>query len=131
MATTLYITQAELEALALPPGAQGSLDAPTLAAQIARGCTEMDVYFRARYTLPLLVWGDDVKGWAADIVALHCLRRIGTNPESDDYKIFKDASDAAHASLSLVSKRLLHPNITDSAKLARVPRGHSKPLRGW
>lgn len=128
---TSYITQAELEALALPPGAQGSLDAGTLATIIERASAEADTHLRSRYTLPLLSWESDLKGWVADIAGLFCLRRIGTNPESDDYKIFKDAHDAAVANLILVSKRLMHPDIVDSAKRVRVPRAASKPLRGW
>lgn len=126
-----YITQDELEALALPQGAQGGLDASAIGTIIARASKEADGYLRARYTLPLTAWDDDLKGWVADIAAFLCLKRIGTNPESADYEVFKAASDEAHAKLKLVSQRLMHPNIQDSAKLTRVPRMASKALRGW
>lgn len=126
-----YITQAELEALALPPGAQGGLLPSVVVQQIERASVEADVYLRARYTLPLTAWGDDLRGWVADIAAFFCLKRIGANPEADDYKVFKASHDEAHAKLKLVAQRLLHPDIQDSAKLTRVPRMASKPLRGW
>lgn len=126
-----YITQDELEDLALPPGAQGGLDSAIVLKQIDRAGKEADVYLKARYKLPLLAWGDDLRGWVADIAAFFCLKRIGFNPEAADHKVFKDAHDEALAKLLLVSKRLLHPDITDSAKLTRAPRMESKPLRGW
>lgn len=126
-----YITQAELEDLALPPGAQGGLDAGAIEAIIARASKEADGHLRARYALPLTAWDDDLKGWVADIAAFLCIKKIGANPESADYEVFKTASDEAHGKLKLVAQRLLHPNIQDSAKLVRVPRMASKPLRGW
>lgn len=126
-----YITLAELEDLALPPGAQAALGASVIEAILERASREADVYLRARYTLPLVAWGDDLKGWVADIAAFLCIKRIGANPEADDYKVFKASHDEAHAKLKLVAQRLLHPDIQDSAKLTRVPRMASKPLRGW
>jgi phage gp36-like protein len=126
-----YITQTELEDLALPPGAQAALDVPTIEAIIARASKEADAYLRARYTLPLLAWDGDLKGWVADIAAFLCIKRIGANPEADDYKVFKASHDEAHAKLKLVAQRLAHPNIQDSAKLTRVPRMASLPLRRW
>lgn len=126
-----YITQDELESLALPQGAQGGLDASAIGTIIARASKEADGYLRVRYTLPLLAWDDDLKGWVADIAAFLCLKRIGANVEADDYKVFKTERDLAIANLKLVAQRLLHPNIQDSAKLTRVPRMASKALRGW
>ncbi len=126
-----YLTLAELEDLALPPGAQGALGAAVLGQLIERGSREADVYLRARYTLPLLSWGDDLRGWVADLVAFHAVRRIGVNPEADDYRVFKEASEHAHRQLRAVSQRLIHPEVQDSAKLSRAPRMASLPLRRW
>jgi phage gp36-like protein len=126
-----YITQDELEELALPAGAQGGLSDAIVLKQITRASEEADVYLASRYKLPLLAWGNDLKGWVADIAAFFCLKRIGFNPEAADHKVYKDAHDEALAKLLLVSKRLLHPNITDSAKLTRAPRMESQKLRGW
>lgn len=126
-----YITQAELEDLALPPGALGALGSPAIEAIIARASKEADGCLRARYTLPLVTWDDDLKGWVSDLAAFLVLKKVGTNPESDDYKVFKTASDEAYKKLERVAQRLLHPNIQDSAKLVRVPRMASKSLRGW
>lgn len=126
-----YITRANLEALALPPGAVGSLLDADVEAIIVRASAEADARLRARYTLPLLTWGDDLSGWVADIAGLLVLRKIGTNPESADYERFKDAHDLALSSLDKVAKRVLHPAITDSAKLTRVPRASSQTRRGF
>lgn len=126
-----YITLAELEDLALPPGAQAALDAGVIEAIIARASKDADVFLRARYTLPLLTWDEELKGWVADIAAFYCLKKIGTNPETDDYKVFKAERDLALGNLKLVAQRLLHPSIQDSAKLTRVPRMASLPMRKW
>lgn len=125
-----YITRADLESLALPPGALGLISDPDLDLIISRASGDADAYLRSRYTLPLVSWGDDLRGWVADLAGLYVLRKIGTNPESADYERFKDAHDLAVKRLEQVAKRVLHPAISDSAKLTRVPRASSVARRG-
>jgi len=44
---------------------------------------EMNGYFRSQFTLPLLVWGDDVRGCAAVMAAWEVLRVRGLKPGED------------------------------------------------
>jgi phage gp36-like protein len=127
-----YATPADLAQLGLAAGALAgvSLDAQTAALQSASD--EADGYLSARYTLPLLVWGGDLKLRVCELAAWTVLKTRGFDPASGDAAL-RDASTDARKWLADVSARRVNPRVTDSSptQTPAAPQVVSNPRRGW
>jgi phage gp36-like protein len=94
---------------------------------------EADGYLSRRYTLPLIAWGDDLRGQCARMAVRYALDQCGWQPDGPD-DVVERAFDRAVKWLSAVGAGTVSPaGIIDStpAKRGSVPRMFSRPRRGW
>ena len=126
-----YATVQQLRDLGVPGAGLDEFTDPQLQAFLDTASSLMDTSLRARYVLPLLSWDVDLVQWCVDIAVWLIMKKRGYTPEAGRNDTFRTGYTDAMAALDQVAKRLRHPAITDSAKRARVPRGYSRPLRGF
>jgi hypothetical protein len=99
---------------------------------------------RARYTLGLLAWGEDVRGYTAQVAVYLVLQRIGWQPRagSDDRfeRNYNEAlGDPAHPGSGWfpgVGRKAINPNVTPAVApqqdaVHKLPQVYSDQPRGW
>lgn len=73
---------------------------------------EADASFRARYNLPLVAWGQDVRAMLARIAAYELLVVRGFNPELGADTNLAMRAESARAWLRAVARQEQHPDVT-------------------
>lgn len=126
-----YATTDDLAAMGLPEAALEGVALVDQQAALDSASAAIDSYLRARYSLPLVGWGDDLKKACCQLAAYALMVRRGYNPEAGRNDVLRRGHEDAEAWLLLVAKRVLHPDISDSATKTPVPMMFSRPLRGW
>ncbi len=92
-----------------------------------------DSKFRARYPLPLLTWGVDVRSNTAKLAAYDVLVTRGMNPAGADRQ-FLERYDRAMRWFDDVERQCAHPDVTYTATTSpnySAPYVISKPQRGF
>lgn len=139
MAGTVYTTVAEARKLGLSGRAFADTDAGDLQANLQAASDEASSFLANQYTLPIVAWGDDIKGAVAKIAVYEFLSVRGLNPDgnSSDGNI-KDRATQARAWLAMVGKGQATPvGIQDSTpqQVAGTPGFQpdavSSSQRGW
>lgn len=132
-----YATAADLTRLALPARALTGIAAPDQDAALEAASSLADGYLAARYTLPLLAWGDDLKRAVSLIAAYDLMTRRGYNPEGGDEQLRLRYEDGMRW-LEQVGKGTISPvGLEESPPSATPAPGDSGPviaerlLRGW
>jgi hypothetical protein len=105
---------------------------------------EMDAYFRGRFALPLLAWGNEVKRYTAYIALRNIAETIGYAPQAgSDSNILKNYyfvvgwPDRPGSGWGPgVQRQAIHPNVTPSTAqpgdpVHDVPQVFTSPQRGW
>jgi hypothetical protein len=130
---TTYADPADFKELALPPGLISRVSDDVIARFLGAASLRADsLGFRARYTLPLLTWDDDVRQNVCQLAVFPLMCFAGFNPDAPENVVFKQLTDEAARWFRGVAGRTVHPAIADSVKRAAVPMIYSpKPLRGW
>ncbi len=93
-----------------------------------------DSAFRARYNLPLLAWGADVKRACAQLAAYDLLVVRGFNPELGADSNMGARAELAQAWLRAVGRQEMHANVTPSPVQTPdfdEPRVITASARGW
>jgi phage gp36-like protein len=117
-----YATTAELQspAFGIPAAAFDRLaETPEeidaiLDQALASASSVADGYLAARFTLPLAVWGDDLKRAVCAIACYDLMVGIGFNPEGADEQLRKRYEDAM-AWLKGIATGVVVPVVTDSS----------------
>lgn len=132
-----YATAADLARLALPARALTGILLTDQGAALEAASSLADGYLAARYTLPLLAWGDDLRRAVSLIAAYDLMTRRGYSPEGGDEQLRLRYEDAIRW-LEQVSKGTISPvGLEESPPSATPPPGDSgpviaeRPLRGW
>lgn len=129
-----YATTADLARLTIPAEALADITAADQDAALAAASTLADGYLASRFTLPLSVWGDDLRLAVCSIGAYRLMTRRGYNPVGGDENLRLIYEDAMKW-LKEVANGLITPLVTDSSttptegRLAGEVRTSSK--RGW
>ncbi len=105
---------------------------------------EMDSYFRGRYTLPLLEWGNDVTKFTAYVAINNLAELIGYAPQAGSDNIIKTNYYRAVGWPDRpgsgwgpgVQRQAIHPDVTPSIAVGQdptcnLPQVESLPRRGW
>jgi phage gp36-like protein len=109
-----YISKTDIERFGLNGYALEGIPAQTITDTCLAVSEEADAAFRARYNLPLLSWGSDVRACLAKIAAYELLVVRGFNPEvSADQNLAIRAADA-RAWLRAVARQEMQPNVEPS-----------------
>lgn len=126
-----YATRDDLARLGLPQAVISAIPLTDQDAALEAASDLADSYLRARYTLPLLSWQDDLRRAVCHIAAYDLLVRRGFNPTGADEQVRLRYEDAIRW-LERVAQGLLSPDIVDSSvdDLAG-PVGYTRPRRGW
>ena len=127
-----YATRVDLERLALPAAALAGIPAADQDAALEAASDLADSYLRARYTLPLVAWEDDLRRAVAAIAAYDLMVRRGFSPTGADEQLRLRYEDALRW-LERVAAGQLHPQIVDSSPVPETtePIGYTAPPRGW
>jgi phage gp36-like protein len=130
-----YITQDELAALsAIPTDVLDELDTrepDTITSALDSADATLNGYFAARYKLPLVAWGADVKQCAADVAAYRLMSRHGYASEGEDSDLRQRYEDALKW-LENVVRGMITPDVAvTSPSPTRLARVHTSEPRGW
>jgi len=130
---TPYITNVELGQLStMKESILATLDSTVVDQAILSASVQADTYLAARYTLPLVAWGFDLREHVAAIAAFRLWSQIGYNQTADNDDIRQRYQDAI-GWLESTSENRLHPSITDTVPplaenmavvLSNRPRGY-------
>jgi hypothetical protein len=99
---------------------------------------------RARYTLGLISWGDDVRGYTAQVAVYLVLQRIGWQPRAGaDNQFEKNYFEALgypdHPGSGWfpgIGRKAINPNVEPAIApqqdaVHKLPQVYSDPPRGW
>ena len=134
-----YATRDDLVTLGLPADWLSAASEAQQDKALVRAGSVADGYLASRFTLPITVWGDDLRGCVVDLAVYYLASSvIGYNPasSSSDASI-KDRFDAAMLWLKDISSGKAVPaGVTDSSAPPDPAGGStfyvsSDPLRGW
>lgn len=145
----MYATREDLHRLALPPQAVTTLLDPvegpggepvenpalndTINECLQSASGVIDGYLAARFILPLITWGEDLKRACSIIAAYDLMTVRGHSPHGPDENLRLRYEDILRW-LRDVSTGKIHPQVEDSSTdedPGGSPIVDSKPPRGW
>ena len=130
---TSYCTPSDLSTYSISAAALSGISNDTLQAACNRASEEADSYLRARFALPLRAWGTDITAKVADLATYYAIAARGLDPEVPANKLLWTNYQLAVAWFVQVSKRVVHPDVTEAASSAvsQEPLLYTSPQRGW
>jgi phage gp36-like protein len=129
-----YATIDQLHTFGAPASTFGSLTDQQKTDALEAASREADGSLRARGTLPLTAWEDDLTSKVCAIATMELLVIRGFNPNAGADALLVKRSDDAKAWLRGVAKGEIHPDVTYSASPSTSyarPRVVSSDRRGW
>lgn len=122
-----YADEASLSK-AINPSALTGVDSPTKLAAIDGASRQIDSFLRAKFKLPLVLVGADIRKACIDIAIYDVMVGRGYNPEAGADPGIKDRMDAAFKWLKLISEGKAVPDVTDSSPAAAEGRPGARPI---
>jgi len=114
-AILVYATPGDVKSLSLPPEALSGFTDVQIDEALQKETAFADGYLKTQFSLPLAVWGDDLRANTADRAGFRLMRRRGFNPNDDSDQILVKMQDDAVAWLKGVAGGHIHPSeISDS-----------------
>lgn len=140
-----YATVSDLTKYGMPATAFGQLTNGQMQAAIDVASGIVDSHLRARYSLPLIAWGDEIIRVCAIIATYDLLSVRGYNPAAGADPNFRTRYEDSIKWLVLVQKQLAHPDVTPqvdqtpewsqpemiSSSVVNVANGSTCRNRGW
>lgn len=133
-----YATTTDLARFGLPAAILASIATATQEAALEAASDVADSYLRARYTLPLTSYGDDLKRAVCNIAAWDLLSTRGYDPKAGNDEAVEARSDKAMAWLkdisagrAAVSGGNTTPTPTRDTRVSSGPVTRSDSQRGW
>jgi phage gp36-like protein len=133
MAETVYADRTDLARYGLLASASQPVPDATLDANLEAASRELDNYFRARYSLPLLAWDTSVREKCCWIAAWMTMTTRGTSQDGGDAG-FRERYDLAIAWAEGVERQRIHPHVTETPVAQpryQFPQISSGTKRGW
>jgi phage gp36-like protein len=129
---TQYASAAEFRSFGLAAAAVAGYTDQQINAFLGLASSKANGYIRARYALPLVTWGDDLKLAVCQIAALLLLTQRGFDPSNPADLAISKASDDAIRYLEQVAKGVVSINVETTSPAARPAAFvYSSPRRGW
>ncbi len=123
---SLYASVEELQDQGIPPAGLGDLSDDTLETALTWASGQADSYFRKRFKLPLVSWGEDVKSAIVSMAIWRLLTRKGFNPQVPGHAAIAQNYSDAIKWLKEVASGDVEPDVTDSTE----PLDEAGPLAG-
>ena len=120
-----YCTRAEVSTKGINPEALVDVEPSTLDGAIAWASDKIDGYLDRQFKLPLLSWGEDVRGCCARLAAIRSLRVRGVGPE--DATSLDQMESREMSWLRDVAKGVAGARVVDSSPSAEVGVPSSQP----
>jgi phage gp36-like protein len=120
-----YAALGDLTVYGMPATALGNLTTTQQTDALIAASSEMDSYFRGRYSLPFTAWGVEVTECCCKIAAYHLLNIRGYNPASGADVNILNRYTAALMWLREVQRQAAHPDVTPGS--GAVP-SYNQPL---
>lgn len=117
MAAQAYITRDEFFAQTVPGDAFSKLSNALIDQAILWASSHADSYLRKRYTLPLVVFSEDLKSAVAGIVQWRLMSRNGIRPGSGNEDISRLAFEDAIGWLKSIARGEVELDCQDSTPL--------------
>lgn len=114
MAQAQYITPSDVSTYGVNGAALTGIPFAEQVAACVAVSAEADASFRARYNLPLVSWGQDVRAMLARICAYELLVVRGFNPELGADSNISVRAEGARAWLRAVARQEQHPDVVAS-----------------
>lgn len=115
MAAPQYADLADLLNLAVTSPVFSTFTDAEKNAELLAASRFADSYFRAKFTLPMTSWGDDVKQAVCDIAAYRMYRKRGYNPGAPGDAGIRQGYDDAVEWLKDVAGGDVSPDVIDSS----------------
>lgn len=137
MADPVYAQVSDFGTYGINEAATRSIDSTKIAKNLSSASRKIDQFLRSQFTLPILVWGDDLREMCCVLAVWPLISGRGYNPENGVDKNIKDRYDDAMALLKLWAGGTAIPSVTDSAPGASEGRPSARPRmvsssqRGW
>ncbi|MFN7131605.1 MAG: phage protein Gp36 family protein [Myxococcales bacterium] len=128
-----YATRPDLAKHGLSADTLSEIAADAQDAALASASGVVDGYLRARFTLPLLSWGDELRRVVCHIAAYDLMTVRGFDPENPSDINLRQRYEDALRWLRDVANGAITPELVDSRPSGTAPRAHvrSHPRRGW
>lgn len=112
-----YASTDDLFALGAPEAAFEGLSAPDLESGLSAACDFVDSYLSGRFTLPLVVWGGDMRRAVCIIAAYDVITGRGYNTQNvgGDSDQLKERYDSIIQWLRDIARGDVTPVVTDSS----------------
>jgi phage gp36-like protein len=115
VASSQYCTAAELVSLGIRAEAIRGISSDDLAAAIEAASDEIDSYLNARYVLPLVSWGKDVRVACARLAVYQLIVARGFNSARAGDQQLLEQHDMAERWLRGIANGQVAPMVTDSS----------------
>lgn len=137
MPEPIYATAVDLASMSMLKASElTSVGASKQAAALSERSRWADSFLRSRYKLPLIAWGDDLKGAIVKAADYDLACQLGYNPQAGADVNYRLRFEDAERWLKMVSLGEVTPDLTDSSPgaepgSARRPRVYSSTQRGY
>jgi phage gp36-like protein len=133
--STAYATRTDLTSLGLPSAALTNVSTTAQDAALLSASARADSYLKARFTLPLTAWGQDLTEAVCHIAAWTILSARGFNPDQGADTAIRTRYEDAIRWLERIADDRATPTVTDSSTSVggggTAPRVYSSTARGW
>ena len=132
---TQYATRADLVTFGgMNPVAIQNIDDATVDGALVAASITADSYMRARFSLPLLAWGDDLRSRVCWIAGYNIITQRGMNPSAGADETFRMRYEDAIRWLEGVERQSVHPVVTETPAPSpryEFPQISTSAKRGW
>jgi phage gp36-like protein len=137
MAAQQYAQTSDLYSLSVFSAALNTISSADQNAALLAASERLDSYLRQKFSLPLLLWGQDVKQWVCDVAAFMLLSKRGFNPQNAGDALIVKRYDDQIAWAKGVARGEIVPDVVDSSPGAQAGSPIDEatvitsPQRGW
>jgi len=114
LAPTPYATISDLTTTGIVVAALGTLSTLQQQAFLDEANAKIDSYIGAKFKLPLVSWGADLRGASVSMSAFSAIAMRGFDPEDEGDKVFASRKNEALRWLEQIAKGEVTPVVVDS-----------------
>lgn len=120
-----YASPTDLVNYGVNAAALATFTTPQQQAALDTAAQLLDGYLGARFTLPLVVWGNDIRRACAIIAAYDLMMSRGLDPDGSMADVLKTRFDSVEDWLKRIARQEVTPLVTDSGAIATTDHGGS------
>jgi phage gp36-like protein len=134
VADVVYADRTDLARFGVQASATKNVPDDTLDAALLSASGELDGYFRARYSLPLIEWDTSVRQMCCWIAAYHVMGTRGYSQDAGRDEQLRGNYEKSIAWAEGVERQRIHPKVTETPVAApryQFPQISTGASRGW